>query len=96
MAHGEKEHHIVTYKTYFFVLMGLLFLTMLTVGVTYIELGPWTVFTALLIASLKAVLVLWFFMHLKFDHKIFLVMVAAVLAVFVILIVITFFDYFFR
>jgi len=69
---------------------------MVTVGVTRVELGALTVTIALLIASIKATLVLLYFMHLKFDKKIYAVMVSGVLFIFTIVLIITFFDYYFR
>ena len=93
---NDKNHHIVSFRTYFFILMGLLVLTFLTVAVTSIELGPLTVFTALLLASTKSFLVLTYFMHLKFDEKLFRIMVGLVILVFIIVMVITFLDYSFR
>ena len=93
---NEKNHHIVSFRTYFFILLGLLVLTTLTIAVTSVELGPLTVFTALLIASLKSFLVLTYFMHLKFDEKLFRIMVGMVIMVFIIVMVITFLDYSFR
>jgi cytochrome c oxidase subunit 4 len=74
----------------------LLILTGLSVAVTSVELGPLSVTIALVLASTKSALVLIYFMHLKFDSKIFAIMVGLVLFVFVVVIVITFLDYLFR
>ena len=92
----DSNHHIVKYNFYFKILLALLVLTGITVGVTSVELGPLTVAVAIAIASVKATLVLLFFMHLKFDKKVFAIMVVAVLFVFIVLMVITFLDYYFR
>lgn len=93
---NNKNQHIVSFRTYFFILLGLLVLTTLTIAVTSVELGPLTVFAALLLASVKSILVLTYFMHLKFDEKLFGIMVGGVVLIFVIVIVITFLDYSFR
>jgi cytochrome c oxidase subunit IV len=93
---SEEKHHIVSYKNNALVLVALLLLTFLTVAITSVELGPLNVTAALLIASLKVGIVLAYFMHLKFDHKIFTIMVVMVVLVFTSLIVITFFDYLYR
>lgn len=93
---SEEKHHIVSYKNNVLVLIALLLLTFLTVAITSVELGPLNVTAALLIASLKVGIVLAYFMHLKFDHKIFTIMVVMVVLVFTSLIVITFFDYLYR
>jgi cytochrome c oxidase subunit 4 len=95
MSEGNK-HHIVKYRTYLYVLLGLLTFTGLSVLVTSVELGPLAVVAALIFASFKSTLVLIYFMHLKFDNRIYTAMVSLVLFVFLVLIVITFFDYRFR
>jgi cytochrome c oxidase subunit IV len=93
---SEEKHHIVSYKNNALVLLALLVLTFLTVAITSVELGPLNVTAALFIAALKVGIVLAYFMHLKFDHKIFRIMVVMVVLVFTSLIVITFFDYLYR
>jgi cytochrome c oxidase subunit 4 len=50
----------------------------------------------MLIASVKAAIVLLYFMHLKFDEKIYRFMVTLVLAIYAVVIIITFFDYLYR
>lgn len=51
------------------VFVGLLLLTVVTVLVSYVDLGLWNVVVALLIASAKASLVALFFMHLKGESR---------------------------
>jgi cytochrome c oxidase subunit 4 len=94
----EKDNHphIVPYKTYVYVLIALLFMTFVSVAVTGIDLGPYTVSMALLLASIKSVLVLLIFMHLKFDKKFYGIMVASVFLLLACVIVITFLDYLYR
>jgi len=93
---SEEKQHIVSYKSNVLVLVSLLCLTFLTVAITSVELGPWNVTAAMLIASLKVGIVLTYFMHLKFEHVILRIMVVMVVLVFTALIVITFFDYLYR
>ena len=50
---------------YVAVFAALVVLTAITVAVSYVDLGPASVVVALAIASLKALLVLLFFMHLR-------------------------------
>lgn len=95
MSHDDHKH-IVGYKTYFVILFALLVLTVISVAVTAIELGPLTVFTAMLLASVKTTLVLIYFMHLKFDNVMYKIMVGLVLVVFAAVLVVTFLDYNFR
>ena len=65
------EHHNVSAKTYFIVLIILLILTVVTVGIAQIDFGAWNALIAMLIASLKGALVLLYFMHLKYDEKLY-------------------------
>ena len=92
----QEKHHIVPYKTNVIILLTLVVLTFISVAVTSIELGALTVTIALLLASVKSVLVLTYFMHLKFDHKIFAIMVIGIFAIIFIVILITFLDYYYR
>jgi cytochrome c oxidase subunit IV len=93
---NESKHHIVKYSFYFKILLALLALTWLSVAVTSIELGPLTVAVALLLATFKATLVLLFFMHLKFNRKLYILMVLGVIALYGAVLVITFLDFYLR
>ena len=66
-----SKDHIISAKTYFVILIGLLILTAVTVGVAQIDFGAWNAFFAMLIATIKASLVLLYFMHLKYDDKLY-------------------------
>jgi cytochrome c oxidase subunit IV len=57
------------YRTYIIVWIALLILTLVTWGVSYINLGMGNVAVALLIASIKASLVALFFMHLRYENR---------------------------
>ena len=65
--------HIVPLKVYIKVLISLLVLTAATVWAGQMDFGVFNVVIAMLIATVKAGLVLLFFMHLKYDNKMFLV-----------------------
>jgi caa(3)-type oxidase subunit IV len=52
-------------RLYVAVFAALVVLTVATVAVSYVDLGPWSVVVALAIACSKALLVLLFFMHLR-------------------------------
>ena len=93
---SEHKSHISSYKSHIVVLCCLVLLTILTVTITSVHLGPFNTAAAMLIASFKAGIVLLYFMHLKFDEKIFRFMVTLVLAIYVVVIMITFFDYLYR
>ncbi|MCR4308944.1 MAG: cytochrome C oxidase subunit IV family protein [Deltaproteobacteria bacterium] len=58
-----------SHRTTLAVFAALLLLTVVTVLVSYVDLGPGNVVVALLIASVKASLVALFFMHLKSESR---------------------------
>lgn len=93
---NNEKHHIVPYKNHLIVLMVLLVLTAVSVAVTSIELGPLTVTVALLLAAVKSLIVLIYFMHLKFDNIIYSIMVGFVMFSIISILIITFLDYLFR
>jgi len=65
----EFHHHVAPKKQYLVVLGSLLVLTILTVAVSYADLGPLSLPVAMLLAVIKASLVCAFFMHLKDDDR---------------------------
>ncbi len=92
----QSENHIVPYKIYLYVLAGLIMMTLISVGVTKINLGSFSIFAAILLASIKSGLVLTFFMHLKFDNKLLQILVTSVFVLVALVLFITFLDYNFR
>jgi cytochrome c oxidase subunit IV len=95
--HGEHEHHqgIPTYLVVFGVLMVLTIATYLTAlrdldGLIF--RGANTIL-ALTIAFIKASLVVWFFMHVKFSSKLVKLSVGAGLFWLAIMFVLTLADY---
>lgn len=69
MSEQEHTEHIVKPGTYLVIITALLFLTGLTVTAAYINLGKFNIVAALGIATLKATLVVLFFMHAKYSPK---------------------------
>jgi cytochrome c oxidase subunit 4 len=70
--------HIVSVKLYIAIFIALLGLTALTTGVAYIDLGAFNTVAALAIAVVKMLLVILFFMHVKYSPRLTkLVLVAA-------------------
>jgi cytochrome c oxidase subunit 4 len=61
--------HVASVKTYVGIFMALLCLTGLTVGVAYVDLGAMNTVIALVIAATKMLLVMLFFMHLKYSSR---------------------------
>lgn len=93
---SKENSHISAYKDHLLVLAILITFTVITVAITSIELNAFNTAAAMLIASCKAAIVLLYFMHLRFDQKIFLIMTFLVIALLVAVIGITFIDYFYR
>lgn len=93
---SEEKHHVVPYRVYIIILLGLLALTFASIGITSIEMGKLTVTAALVFACIKTYLVLTYFMHLKYDKKYIVAMVAFVFILFFVVIIITFLDYLYR
>lgn len=78
VAHAKTEHghddgavhaHISPVGFYVAIFLGLLLLTVATVGQSYVDLGELNIVFVIVIATLKASLVVTFFMHLKWDDK---------------------------
>jgi len=59
-------HVVVPVRIYVTVFLALMSLTALTTGVAYIDLGRWNTVAALAIAVTKMLLVVLFFMHVKY------------------------------
>ena len=66
---GAVHAHVSSVPFYVAVFLGLLFLTGMTVGQSYVDLGKMNIVLVILIATMKASLVVTFFMHLKWDNK---------------------------
>jgi len=65
--HGHHSEAIVPVKTYVLTFIALLILTGATTGVAYINLGVFNTVVALAIAVMKMLLVILFFMHVKYQ-----------------------------
>lgn len=93
--HTEETHHITSYAEHFGTWVSLILLTFMTVFISVFgaDLNTLTVATALFIASVKALVVAYYFMHLKYDPKIYKVMILVVMALFVFFIIMLVIDY---
>lgn len=90
------EHHGPGYKLFVYIWIALLFFTGVTVYAAEIDLGFLNVAIALTIASTKAALVTFFFMHLKYENLTFKLMVLTCFVILAIFIGFTFFDTVYR
>ena len=93
-THNGRSHtpHILPLRLYFAVGGSLLVLTAITVAVAHFDLGPLNLTVAMLIAAIKASLVALFFMHLKYDNKLYAVIFVTALLFMAIFIIFTLFD----
>lgn len=92
----EQETHIISTAVFISVWAALIALTVVTVTVAGMHLGRFSTVTALVIASVKAGLVLWYFMHLKYEHKLFKVMLLVPIITLTVIMVLTFLDIWYR
>ena len=92
----EQNTHVGNIKTYVAVWLSLLALTGITIAVAAMHLGRFSTLTSLLIASIKASIVLWLFMHLKYEKKLFKFLFLIPIATLTVIIGLTFFDIWYR
>jgi cytochrome c oxidase subunit IV len=93
VTENEHREHIVTPGTYIIIVLALLFLTGLTAGVAYINLGRFNIVVALAIATLKATLVVLIFMHALYSPKRTRLVILAAIFWLIILLFMTLSDY---
>jgi cytochrome c oxidase subunit IV len=92
----EEGHKDIGYIKYVGVWLGLLALTALTITVAGLHLGNLSTVTAVVIATVKASLVLWFFMHLKDEPLLLRLIFAVSILTLTVIILMTFTDVWFR
>lgn len=85
--------HVANPRTYYQVFAALVGLTILTVAVSFVELGRLHATVALTIAVLKAMLVVLFFMHLWHSKPLVRLVAAAGFFWLAIMLALTFSDY---
>jgi cytochrome c oxidase subunit 4 len=61
--------HILPARLYYGIFAALMVLTAVTVGVAFVDLGALNDVVALAIAVTKAVLVILFFMHVRYSSR---------------------------
>jgi cytochrome c oxidase subunit 4 len=89
----HPSHHVVPLRIYYAVFATLMVLTGVTVGVAYIDLGPMNTVVALAIACFKALIVVLYFMHVKYSTRLVKLSIVAGLYWLGILMVLTLGDY---
>jgi cytochrome c oxidase subunit 4 len=89
---GHAAHEPLGFGLLTAIWIGLMALTATTVAVAKIDLGFLNVAVAMAVASAKASLVIFFFMHLKYENRLIKGMVLTAFVILAIAIGFTFFD----
>jgi cytochrome c oxidase subunit 4 len=85
--------HVSPVSLYVTIFLALMVLTGVTVGAAFVDLGPFNFPVALAIALFKASLVIWYFMHVKYQSPLTKLTVATGIFFLVILLTLTMVDY---
>lgn len=96
MSTTAHQPEIVPVSTYLAIFAALIALTVVTVWVATIDLGDFNVVVAMVVATIKAVLVLLFFMHLRHHGRFLWLVLGFSFAFMVLLIGLTLSDVFTR
>ena len=92
----DTSEHILSYGKLAAVYLALLALTAATILITRVDLGAGKVWAALTIACIKSGLVIAFFMHMKYEARIFRIILFVALVTLATFIGVTFFDVLYR
>jgi cytochrome c oxidase subunit IV len=93
VSHQDPLHHVTPPKTYYVIFGALLVLTLITVLIAFVDLGIFNTPVALGIAGAKAMLVLLYFMHVRYATRVTWLVVGGSLMWVGVLMVLTFADY---
>ena len=61
--------HVSPISLYITIFLALMVLTAATVGAAFVNLGQFNFLVAMIIAGFKASLVVWYFMHVKYQSQ---------------------------
>lgn len=87
------SEHIVSPKVYVIIFLALMVFTGVTVWVANYDLGPLNAIAALTIAVIKGLLVVLFFMHVRWSSRLTRVFVVAGFIWLIIMVALTLSDY---
>jgi cytochrome c oxidase subunit 4 len=96
MAQEKNVKNVRPVTAYVLVWLALVVLTGVTVTVAGLNLGNLSVLGAILIAAAKSSLVVWFFMHIKYEDRVFKIMLGVAVLTLAIIMLLTFVDVSFR
>jgi cytochrome c oxidase subunit 4 len=89
----QAASHLVSPRTYVSIFLALMVLTGVTVGVAYVDLGPFNTLVALVIAFTKMMLVVLYFMHVRYSSRLTWAVVGAGFFWLALLLLLTLSDY---
>ena len=87
-----SQQHITSLRTSYAVFLTLLALLAATIGMAYIDVGMWNLPIAMVIAAVKAAMIVLVFMHVRHSHRLTWVFSSAGLLWLVILLSLTMVD----
>jgi cytochrome c oxidase subunit 4 len=96
MNQKEPSVHTVSYTANIIIWAALVILTGLTVLVAGADFSRFGILVNILIASIKASLIVYIYMHLKYESLLFKLMLFMVVATLTAIIILTFMDILYR
>lgn len=94
--HHDDELHIVPDLTQIRVFGALILLTAITVAASVMYPGKIGIAVAMVVTPMKATLILMYFMHLKFERPVFVIMFLVAVAILALVMGLTIVDYQYR
>lgn len=91
-----SHEHTISVKFYFGIFISLLALLIITVVAGYIDLGNFNLPIAMLIATIKAILIVLYFMHVRFSSRFIALFFGASIYVLLLGAILMFSDYLYR
>jgi cytochrome c oxidase subunit IV len=88
--------HVIPQRIYFLVFVTLILLTLITVDLAFYDAGWLNLYIALTIATCKALLVILYFMHLRYSSRLTWIFVGTGLFWLVMMVGLTMGDFFTR
>jgi cytochrome c oxidase subunit 4 len=95
-AEAMEKKNARPFSSYLAIWLGLLILTGLTVTVAVLNLGGFSVLGAIVIAAVKSSLVVLFFMNIKYEDRVFKMMLALAIFILMVILLLTFADVSYR
>ncbi len=95
-THNNDGPHLIPYRSYVAVWLALVAFTGVTVGASYLDLKHAAILVAVLIATVKCVLVILYFMHIRYESRVFAWFLVSAFASLGIFLLLTFADYSYR